>query len=144
MWWRDNKFVKGTSIWSVMLSVLFLIAVVSLIAMNVTDPIWRWSIAGIGTIICLLSPGGLASLFWLFHQSIGSSITPTAEEGRPRDIRLADHGKAVPSVKVCETTQLFISARTQYLYPTPRTFSRNLKTRCMEAQPRYTQPRIQY
>lgn len=66
MWWRDSKIVKGTSsVWSVLLSTLALLAVVWLIAMNVSDPIWRWSIAGIGTIVCLGSPGGLASIYWL-------------------------------------------------------------------------------
>lgn len=49
-----------------MLSVLLIIAIVWAIALNVSDPIWRWSIAGMGTTICLASPGGLASLFWLF------------------------------------------------------------------------------
>jgi hypothetical protein len=66
MWWRNRGIAKGTgSIWSVMFSVFAILAVVWLIAMNVSDPIWRWSIAGIGTIICLGSPGGLVIISWL-------------------------------------------------------------------------------
>jgi hypothetical protein len=67
MLWRDPRILKGTgSIWSVMLSILFFIAVVWAIAISISDPISRWSIAIIGTAVCLASPGGLASLFWLF------------------------------------------------------------------------------
>jgi hypothetical protein len=66
MWWRGSRIVKGTSsVWSVMLSILALLAVVWLIAMNISDPIWRRSIAVIGTIACLGSPGGLACIYWL-------------------------------------------------------------------------------
>jgi hypothetical protein len=66
MWWKTSKIAKGTaSIWSVMLPISVFLALVWWIAMNVNDPIWRWSIAAIGTIVCLGSPGGLVSIRWL-------------------------------------------------------------------------------
>jgi hypothetical protein len=66
MFWRDPSIVKGTSsIWSVMFSVLSILAFVWIIAFNVQDPTWRWSIAAIGTIVALGSPGGLSWIYWL-------------------------------------------------------------------------------
>jgi hypothetical protein len=65
MFW--TSIVKGTgSIWSVMFSILVIIAFVWFIALNRSNPILRWSIAGIGTIVALGSPGGLACLYWIF------------------------------------------------------------------------------
>jgi hypothetical protein len=49
-----------------MLLTLALIAIVWMIALSFKDPLWRWGIAVGGTIACLGSPAGLASLFWLF------------------------------------------------------------------------------
>jgi hypothetical protein len=67
MFWRDPSIVKGTStIWSVMLSVVSILAFVWIIALNIPDPTWRWSIAAIGTIVALGSPGGLSCFYWLF------------------------------------------------------------------------------
>jgi hypothetical protein len=66
MSWKNSKIAKETaSIWSGMLSISVFLAAVWGIAMNVDDPIWRWSIAVIGTIVCLGSPGGLVSIRWL-------------------------------------------------------------------------------
>ena len=67
MWWKNSSIAKVTSsVGSVMLSVFGMLALVWLTAMViVTDPMWRWSIAVIGTIVCLGSPGGLVSIFWL-------------------------------------------------------------------------------
>lgn len=66
MWWKNQNLAKGTApIWSVMLSISLFLAAVWGIAMSIDDPIWRWSVAVIGTIVCLGSPGGLATIFWL-------------------------------------------------------------------------------
>ena len=67
MFWRDPSIVKGTSsIWSVMFSVLAILVIAWIIALNISDPIWRWSVAGIGTIVAFGSPGGLTCLYWIF------------------------------------------------------------------------------
>jgi hypothetical protein len=44
---------------------LGILAVVWIVALYVDDPVWRWSIAGIGTVVCLVFPGGLSCLRWL-------------------------------------------------------------------------------
>jgi hypothetical protein len=49
-----------------MFSMLAILAFVWIIALNIQDPIWRWSVAGIGTIVAFGSPGGLACLKWIF------------------------------------------------------------------------------
>jgi hypothetical protein len=65
MWRRHLRIVKGTSsIWSVMLSVSAMIAIVWIVALNI-DPHWRLPVGAVGTIVCLLMPGGLASILWL-------------------------------------------------------------------------------
>jgi hypothetical protein len=64
---RDPTIVKGrNSIGSVMASILMFLVLVWLGALLwITDPLWRWLVAGIGTIACLASPGGLACIYWL-------------------------------------------------------------------------------
>lgn len=67
MFWRPSGIVKGTSsIWSVMFSVLFCIAIVWGIATNIQDRTWRLLVEVGGTVICLVFPNGRASVRWLF------------------------------------------------------------------------------
>src|SRR5260370_344524 len=49
-----------------MISVLFLIAIVWVIAMNISDPTWRLLVGIGGTVVCFASPGGLSCIYWLF------------------------------------------------------------------------------
>jgi len=57
--------VKGRSIWSVLFSMLAMIAFVWVIAVNMSDLTWRLVVGIVGTIICLVLPGGLVSVSWL-------------------------------------------------------------------------------
>ena len=66
MIWGNRQIAKGTnSIASVASSVLMFVGSVWLIALNINDPVWRWSVGIIGTLACAGSPGGLACLCWL-------------------------------------------------------------------------------
>jgi hypothetical protein len=66
MFWRDPRIVKETSIWSTMFSMFMILALVWGIALTaIEDPTWRWATVGIGTIVCLILPGGLVCVFWL-------------------------------------------------------------------------------
>jgi hypothetical protein len=70
MWWRDSKIVKGTgSIWSLFLTFFAFIAFLWLVVMFIFDTSLglavRLAIAIGGTIILLVTPGGLACIFWL-------------------------------------------------------------------------------
>src|SRR5258708_1792840 len=66
MLWRDSRIVKGTSIWSTMLSTLVGLVFVWGITLGlVQDPIWRWVAVGIVTIVFLALPGSLVCIHWL-------------------------------------------------------------------------------
>jgi hypothetical protein len=67
MFWRDPRVIKGTgSIWSTMLSSLAILAFAWFIAFTIQDPMWRWSVAAIGTLVALGSPAGVSCIYWLF------------------------------------------------------------------------------
>jgi hypothetical protein len=67
MLWRDPRIVKGpSSAWSLISTPFVLLAFVWLVAFNIQDQTWRWSVALIGAVVCFLSPGGLACIHWLF------------------------------------------------------------------------------
>lgn len=66
LWWRDPNIVQGTSsIWSVHFSTLFFIAMAWGIALLIDDIRWRLVVGVVGTIVSLVTPGGLVSIFWL-------------------------------------------------------------------------------
>lgn len=67
MWWKKSKIAKGTaSIWPTLLLLLVVTPLIWICALTMNvDPIWRWSIAVIGTIVWLGLPGNLVAIFWL-------------------------------------------------------------------------------
>ena len=84
MLWRNPHIVKGAnSVWSVMLSVLAILAIVWIVAFNIQDPTWRWSIAVIVTIVCLASPRGLSCIYWLFSSEFRKQWSAYRRSGSP-------------------------------------------------------------
>ncbi len=110
MFWRDPSIVKGTSsIWSMMFSVLAILAIVWIIAFNIQDPTWRWSIAGIGTIVALGSPGGLSCIYWrMAREQVKEALVARQQRLKPlqhvsNELRCLSPKKLVASLGVPST-----------------------------------------
>ena len=67
MWWRRSEIAKGTaSIWPMILLLLVVTPTIWICTLTmIVNPIWRWSIAIIGTIVWLGLPGNLVAIRWL-------------------------------------------------------------------------------
>jgi hypothetical protein len=65
LWWREPLKWWESSIWSVMFSMVFFIAVAWGLALLIDDIRWRLLVGVVGTIVCLVMPGGRASIRWL-------------------------------------------------------------------------------
>ena len=125
---RDPSIVKGTSsIWSVMFSVLAILAVVWIIALYISDPIWRWSVAGIGTIVAFASPGGLTCLHWVFSPEFRKQHRVYRRGGPPPGYSPGAPWQTTEVGKILNKSTNFYLSKETILGGHSESFQKNLK-----------------
>jgi hypothetical protein len=98
-----------------MCSILALIALVWWIALTaIQDPTWSWLAVGIGTVVCLVSPGGLTCAFWLFLPEFRKQHRLNRRGGPPPGYSPVEPWRGSPLIEngLQEKTDYFLSNET--------------------------------